>query len=225
MFGDRVESVKPSWEMTGLAIETKAAAATPGAASEAALHVLSDETLMQKVGAGDEPAYRVLIDRHLGQSLGFATRVTGDRADGEEVMQEAFLRLWKGAANWQPGGARFTTWFYRVVLNLCIDRQRKRRAATVPLDAAGDPADERQGADADIHDRQVGQRIEDALGQLPERQRAAISLCYLQGLSNKEAAEVLEVNVKALESLLTRGRAALKERLEPLKDELVGTRT
>ncbi|MEN3952439.1 RNA polymerase sigma factor [Iodidimonas sp. SYSU 1G8] len=209
--------------MTALVTETLTTAPPSGAAGAAALGVLSDETLMQRVGGGDEAAYRVLVERHLGQSLGFATRVLGDRAEAEEAMQEAFLKLWRGAPNWQPGGARFTTWFYRVVLNLCIDRQRKRRGRLVPLDDAGDPADTRQDAEADLHERQVGSQIDGALGELPERQRAAISLCYLQGLSNKEAADVLDVNIKALESLLTRARAALKQRLAPLRNELMGT--
>jgi len=108
------------------------------------------------------------------------------------------------------------------VLNLCIDRQRKRRGRHVPLDDAGDPADARQGADAHIHDRQVGRQIDGAMAELPERQREALSLCYLQGLSNKEAADVLQVNIKALESMLTRGRAALKQRLGHLRSELTG---
>lgn len=216
--------MKPSWEMTGLTMDSTRAAASRGAADPAALNILSDEALMQRVGAGDEAAYRILVERHLSRSLGFAARMLGDRADGEEVMQEAFLKLWRGAATWEAGGARFTTWFYRVVLNLCIDRQRKRRGVQVPIEDAGDPVDERRGAEAELHERQVGRQIDGALGELPERQREAVSLCYLQGLSNKEAADVLQVNIKALESLLTRGRAALKQKLGHLRNELTGVR-
>ena len=208
--------------MTGLAMDSMRGAAPAGTADAAALNILSDEALMPRVGAGDQAAYTVLVERHLARNLGFAARLLGDRAEAEEIMQEAFLKLWRGAANWQPGGARFTTWFYRVVLNLCIDRQRKRRGRHVPLDDAGDQPDGRQGADAHIHDRQVGRQIDGALAQLPERQREAVTLCYLQGLSNREAADVLQVNIKALESLLTRGRAALKQRLGHLRNELTG---
>lgn len=214
--------MKPSWEMTGLAMDSPHGAPPAVVADAAASTILSDEALMRRVGRGDEPAYRLLVERHLSRNLAFATRLLGDRAEGEEVMQEAFLRLWRGAPNWQPGSARFTTWFYRVVLNLCIDRQRKRHGREVPIDDAGDPADDRQGADADLHDRQVSRQIDGALAELPERQREAVSLCYLQGLSNKEAAEVLQINIKALESLLTRGRAALRQRLGHLRNELTG---
>lgn len=214
--------MKPSWETTGLAMDSMRGSPPAGAADAEALNILSDEALMQRVGRGDEPAYRILVERHLSRNLGFATRLLGDRDEGEEVMQEAFLKLWRGAPNWQPGGARFTTWFYRVVLNLCIDRQRKRHGRTVPIEDAGDLADGRQDADADIQDRQVSRQIDGALAQLPERQREAVSLCYLQGLSNKEAADVLQVDIKALESLLTRGRAALRQRLGHLRHALTG---
>ncbi len=214
--------MKPSWEMTGLAMDSTRATPSAGAADAAALNILSDEALMERVGRGDEPAYRILVERHLARHVGFAARLLGDRSEGEEVMQEAFLKLWRGAPNWQAGGARFTTWFYRVVMNLCIDRQRRRRGRAVPIEDAGDPADERRRADETIQDRQVGRQIDGALAELPDRQRQALSLCYLQGLSNREAAQVLEVNIKALESLLTRGRAALKQKLGHLKDELTG---
>jgi RNA polymerase sigma-70 factor (ECF subfamily) len=210
--------------MTGLTMDSMRGSPPAGVADSAALAILSDEALMQRTGQGNEAAYRLLVERHLPRSLGFATRMLGDRADGEEVMQEAFLKLWRGAPSWEAGGAKFTTWFYRVVLNLCIDRQRKRRGTQVPMEDAGDPADERQGAEADIHDRQVSRQIDGALAELPERQREAVSLCYLQGLSNKEAADVLQVNIKALESLLTRGRAALKQKLGHLRSELTGVR-
>ncbi len=191
-------------------------------AQRSALEVLSDEALMARIADGDEHAYQALVDRHLGQSLGMAAKVLGNRAEGEEIAQEAFLRLWRHAPNWSPKGAKFTTWFYRVVMNLCIDRQRTRRATMVPLDAAGDPADDRQGADDQVQQAQIGGQVAGAVADLPERQRIAITLCYLHGMSNKEAADVLDINIKALESLLTRGRRALKDRLSHMKDELMG---
>ena len=184
--------------------------------------VLSDNALMERVGQGDAAAYAVLVERHAGRSLGFATRILGNTADGEDVMQEAFIRVWRNAPNWEPSGAKFSTWLYRIVMNLCIDRQRTRKNKMVPLDEAGDPADDTPGADSTVHKGQVNRQVEAAINTLPERQRAAISLCYLNGLSNKEAAEVLEINLKALESLLVRGRQALKKKLTPMKDDLLG---
>jgi len=214
--------LRPSQEQSIVPMQQVRAKQPTASADRAALDVLSDESLMRRIGDGDQRAYQVLVDRHLGKGLGMATRLLGNAAEGEEVMQEAFLRLWRHAPNWSPEGAKFTTWFYRVLMNLCIDRQRTRRGRMVPLDVAGDPADDRLAADARVHEGQVADKMTAAIDDLPERQRMAISLCYLQGLSNKEAAEVLEVNIKALESLLTRGRQALKQRLAHIKDELMG---
>lgn len=187
----------------------------------AGAELLSDEALMARVGAGDRQAYGVLVDRHFARSCGLAARVIGAiSTDAEDVVQEAFLRLWKHAPNWRPKGAKFTTWFYRVVMNLCIDAQRKARKKTLPLEAAGEPADDAPSSETILHRNQIAARIGLALGDIPERQRAAISLCYFDGLSNREAAGVLDVNIKGLESLLSRGRKGLRERLGDLADEI-----
>ena len=209
--------------MAGDLQPTSPSGAHPAAERVAAsLGVLSDNALMTRVGQGDAAAYRVLVERHTRRSLGFATRVLGNAADGEDVMQEAFVRVWRNAPNWDPGGAKFSTWLYRVVMNLCIDRQRARKGKMVDLDNASELADDQPGADSAVQTGQVTQHVEAAISTLPDRQRAAISLCYLNGLSNKEAAEVLEINIKALESLLVRGRQTLKKKLAPLKDDLLG---
>lgn len=188
--------------------------------ADADLGDVPDETLMERVGQADAPAYGELMSRHLDRSLGFAERVTGSRADAEEVMQEAFLRVWTAADRWRPDGARFTTWFYRVVLNLCIDRKRKRPMA--PLDKADIIVDPAPGADQRYHDAECSRTVALALGTLPDRQRAAIALCYYRGMSNREAAEILSVSVKAIESLLTRGRKAMAVRLAPKRQEILG---
>jgi len=182
--------------------------------------LLSDELLMARVGEGDQQAYSVLVDRHFARSHGLATRVVGDFAGGEDVVQDAFLRLWKHAPNWRPKGAKFTTWFYRVVMNLCIDVQRKERKKTVPLENAGEPADDGPSADTIVHRSQVAARVGGALADIPERQRVAISLCYFDGLSNREAAAILDVNIKGLESLLSRGRKGLRDKLGDLAGEI-----
>ncbi len=187
----------------------------------ASAELLSDEALMAQVGEGDRQAYGVLVDRHFARSCGLAARVVGTlSADAEDVVQEAFLRLWKHAPNWRPKGAKFTTWFYRVIMNLCIDAQRKARKKTLPLEAAGEPAADGPSAEAIVHRDQIAVRIRVALGDIPERQRAAISLCYFDGLSNREAASVLGVNIKGLESLLSRGRKSLRARLGDLAGEI-----
>ncbi|MDX1581204.1 MAG: sigma-70 family RNA polymerase sigma factor, partial [Alphaproteobacteria bacterium] len=111
------------------------------APNPASLALLSDEVLMSRIGNGDEAAYAVLMDRHVDRSLGMATRLLNNRAEAEDTLQEAFLRLWKAAPNWSAEGARFSTWFYRVVMNLCIDAKRRRKAPHLALEDAPEIAD------------------------------------------------------------------------------------
>ena len=179
-----------------------------------------DDTLMLLAGKGDERAYGQLVDRHMDRSLAFAQRVLGSRAEAEDVLQEAFLRVWKKAPTWTDDGARFSTWFYRVVLNLCIDRKRKPAHAALPDDF--EYADDSPIADEQLEETQASELVEKALAALPDRQREAVVLCYYQGLSNKEAAEILSVRVKALESLLVRARKNLLVLLDGVRGEVLG---
>src|SRR5262249_17626511 len=139
-----------------------------------------------------------------------------DQAEAEDAVQDTFMRLWTHAARWQPGRAKFETWLYRVTLNQCYDRLRKRPQA--PLDEALSVPDPAAGP-AVLHERRVlAAVLERALGELPERQGAAIVLCHYQELGNIEAAEILGVSVEALESLLARGRRALRAKLDHLRE-------
>lgn len=171
-----------------------------------------DEDLLALVGAGDRQAYRILVERHGRRVLAMARRMTGNLAEAEDVAQDAFLRVWQRAADWRDRGAKFTTWLYRVVMNLCLDR--RRRAPMAPLEVAGDPADERPSAEASLAARQRERAVADALAMLPDRQRAALVLSYYEGLSNAAAAVVLTISVTALESLLVRARRSLRAELE-----------
>ncbi len=175
---------------------------------------------MAQVADGDGAACRVLVERHLGPVTAFARRLLGNRADAEDVAQETFLRLWAKAGDWRPGGAQLTTWLHQVALNLCRDRGRRRPMA--PLDAVPDTADPQPLPAAAVQRREVAARVERALAALPQRQRAAIVLCHHQGLGNAEAAAVLGIGVEALESLLARGRRALRRTLEAEAPDLLG---
>jgi RNA polymerase sigma-70 factor (ECF subfamily) len=154
--------------------------------------------------------------RHLPKMLALARRMLSDSTEAEDAVQDAFLRLWTHAARWQPGQAKFETWLYRVTLNKCFDRLRRR--PTLAIDSAmADPA---PGPAANLESAALSEEIEAAMAALPERQRAAIQLCHYQECGNIEAAEILGISVEALESLLARGRRALRARLMHLKDEV-----
>jgi RNA polymerase sigma-70 factor (ECF subfamily) len=175
-----------------------------------------DAELVARVARGDRDAAQSLMRRHLPKMLGLARRMLGDPTEAEDAIQETFMRLWTHADRWQPGQAKFETWLYRVTLNKCFDRLRRRPVA--PLDAALEVPDPAPGPQSGLECAALSRQIEDALRALPERQRAAIQLCHYQECGNIEAAEILGISVEALESLLSRGRRTLRARLQHLKD-------
>ena len=170
-----------------------------------------DEDLVSRVGRGDPAAIQALVARKLPRMLALAHRLLGDPVEAEDVAQEAMLRAWRQAPSWRPGKARFDTWLHRVALNLCYDRLRRRRE--VLTDAPPERADPAPGPDRGVEAAQLGDRVNAALARLPERQREAIVLCHYQELGNIEAAALMDESVEALESLLSRGRRALRAAL------------
>jgi RNA polymerase sigma-70 factor, ECF subfamily len=183
----------------------------------------SDDELMRRAARGDRDAYTLLVQRHLPRAVALATRIAGNRGDAEEIVQEAFLRTWLKAPEWRdetaPGSARFTTWFTHVVVNLCIDRRRKPVMSS--LDLADDlPSSAPEGFEI-VAREETRARVLGALGTLPERQRAALTLSHWDGMSNIEAAEVLGITVGALESLLVRARRTLRDTLADLAPDKV----
>jgi len=167
-----------------------------------------DEDLVRRVGQGDPAAIQALVARKLPRMLALAQRLLGDPVEAEDVAQEAMLRAWKQAPRWVSGRARFDTWLHRVGLNLCYDRLRRRRE--VPTEVLPDRPDDGPAPDRGLLAAELGQRVDAALARLPERQREAIVLCHYQELTNIEAAGLLKISVEALESLLSRGRRALR---------------
>jgi RNA polymerase sigma-70 factor (ECF subfamily) len=172
-----------------------------------------DHELMMAVGRRDHDAFARLVARHYGWALGFADRLLGTRHEAEDLVQTAFLRVWQGAARWEPN-ARFSTWLYRVLHNLCMDHLRARRArASEPLEGelVEALADGASDSEERVSGLQRGARVRAALDRLPVRQRAALVLCYYEERSQAEAAALLGISEGALESLLSRGRATLKK--------------
>lgn len=179
-----------------------------------------DAALVARIAAGDQSAVRDLVSRHTRKLTLLAWRMLKDRTEAEDVTQEVFLRVWKHAASWEPGRARFETWLHRVAVNLCYDRLRKRRE--VLTDTLPERADPTPGPADDLHRGEVSRRVSAAMEILPERQRAALVLCHHQGMSNAQAAAVLEVSVEALESLLSRARRTLRKTLRSEAEDLLG---
>ena len=170
---------------------------------------------MIRVQRKDRDAFSALLGRHGTAIHAFVFRLTGNAADAEDLTQETFLRVWSRAGTWKPGRVKFTTWAYRIARNLCIDAWRTRQGSAA--DAEVDV--EELAADATSDDAgQTRRALEAALVALPERQRTALVLCHHQGWSNREAAQMLDVSVDALESLLSRARRSLRKTLAPYRE-------
>jgi RNA polymerase sigma factor (sigma-70 family) len=172
---------------------------------------VSDETLLVLYANGDRPAALALTRRITPPVMAYAARMLGgDRAEAEDVAQETMLRLWRIAPDWRQGETKVTTWAYRVATNLCIDRQRSRAGkGQVALDAVPEPEDAAPSADGRLQQSGRMAALEAALAELPERQRQAVVLRHIEGLSNPEIAAVMEIGVEAVESLTARGKRAL----------------
>lgn len=168
---------------------------------------------MRRVAGGDRAAFRVLVNAHQRALSAYARRMLSDRHGAEDIVQETFLRLWSRAGSFDSSAARLTTWLHNIAHNLCIDSFRRNSRISFGADenaeqsAVPGPEASQEAAERDA-------RVRLAIESLPERQRSALLLCHYQGLSNRDAATILEVSLEALESLLARARRQLKKQLE-----------
>jgi len=170
-----------------------------------------DDGLVDAIAHGDGDAFRQLLDRHLDAIHAYLYRMTGSRADAEDLAQETFLRVWRKASTFEPGRVKVTTWLHTIAHNLCIDTFRRNRPThgedeSLEADDTADPERRASGSE-------LAALLEQAITALPDNQRSAILLCQVQGFSNAQAARILGVNVRALESLLARARRTLRESL------------
>jgi RNA polymerase sigma-70 factor, ECF subfamily len=176
--------------------------------------------LVAKAGKGDRGAATALVEALSPKVWRIAWRLLRDSAEAEDVTQEALIRMWKVAPAWKPGRAKLETWLHQVTTNLCFDRLRKA-GRFLDEEAGPEPLDTGPLPDADLAGASLRKRIDAALAALPDRQRAALVLTHYEELSGKEAGEILGISVDALESLLARGRRALRIALAEEKHELL----
>lgn len=168
----------------------------------------AEAALLEAYAAGDTDAARTLAVRYTPLVFAHAVRMLNDRAEAEDVAQEAMLKLWRRAPAWDAeGGASVRTWLYRVTANLCIDRLRKTRPGGMPDDL--DIPDDGPGAEALLQAKARKLALDEALMQLPDRQRQAVVLRHIEGLGNTEIAQIMDIGPRAVESLTARGKRSL----------------
>lgn len=173
---------------------------------------VTDGLLLKRAGRGDAAAFRLLVDRHLPAVLAIARRMLNGDVEAEDVAQEAFLRLWRSAGALDVGDTGARPWLRRVVSNLCIDRIRANQRVEVTDDVPDSEVD--GGQLQELSDQELSERVDQALKNLPERQRLALTLFHYEGLSHLEIGEIMGVSNEAVESLLGRARRALKAALK-----------
>ena len=171
-----------------------------------------------RIAEGDARAFRELVAEQTPRLTRLATRLLGNQADAEEVVQEALLKVWTKAALWDATRGQPETWIYTICTNLCLDRLRRPKP-TVPWAEDFDPPDPSPTADAGLEIQARDRQVAAAIAALPDRQRAAVVLTYQEGLSNAAVAEHLGVSVSALEALLVRARRTLRTHLSSWLEE------
>ena len=187
----------------------------PGRSDEDA----EDVRLMKLVSHGDTSAFETLVERHQSLVGGTVAHMLGSNSDVEDIAQQVFIRVWKSARRYVPR-AKFTTWLLKIARNLVFNElRRSKRHALVPLqtDPGGEEfplKDEKNPPpDASLLETELQQAIEDAIMQLPESQRMALILRRYEQLSYEEIAEILDLSVPAVKSVLFRARTELRSRL------------
>jgi RNA polymerase sigma-70 factor, ECF subfamily len=186
-----------------------------------------DLRLMLRIRNGDETAFQELVEIHQHRVVGTCARMLGDDVEAEDVAQQVFIRIWKSAARWEPS-AKFTTWLYTILRNLVFNECRRRaRHPARSLDAAQDDGEQpQQFEDSNVKapnvlllEVEMQEAVARAIEELPETQRMAVILRRYQDVSYEEIAEVLELTVPAVKSVLFRARTELREKLRKYLDE------
>ncbi len=183
----------------------------------------TDEDLMARIISGDHQAFGVLVTRHTRRFFHAAYRYCPHVQTAEDIVQEAFIKLWLKRDKWDPArGAKFTTWFTRIVSNQALDTIRKKRPES-GVDYLDIYPSSAPNAEQVLHRTAQQEALEQAIHDLPARQKMAVNLCVYEDMSNKDAASVMDIGVKALESLLVRARKALRNTL--MRDGIVSDKS
>lgn len=176
-----------------------------------------DQDLMKAIADGEETALRRLMEKHGGPLMRYTGHILDDFHRCEDAVQHVFTQVWMSASSWKPK-AKVKTWIYTIAYRHCLNMIRAERPAQDIQDYPIE--DQSMQPDAVIQAEQNKQILEETMDTLPERQKTALLLRFAEGFSQKEAAQILDVSEKALESLISRGKAELAKKLNPYKEAM-----
>ncbi len=176
-----------------------------------------DEQLLARINRGDFSAFESLVSRYQKSALGAARRFVGDEHEAEDLAQEAFLQVYRNAHQFRSD-AKFRTWFFRILTNLCLNRLKKKRPEYLDNLLVGTPTGDDPARIFERREQRAA--VFRAVLNLPPRQRIAFILCCFEELSYADAAQCLGLSVKAVESLLVRARRTLREELSPFRKNI-----
>lgn len=178
-----------------------------------ALENISDEDLLEKIQGGSHQAFNTLVNRNLSKFYSIAFRVVNDKEAAEDIVQDAFIKLWEDPWKWNPNkNTKFTTWFYRIVSNLAFDFKRKKTIGQLPPNQELMQSD--NNLDEQIDRDSISKQINKLIEELPERQQLALNLSYYEDLKIQEISDIMEISYKAAESLVGRAKKALKDKIK-----------
>jgi RNA polymerase sigma-70 factor, ECF subfamily len=179
----------------------------------------SDAEIVEEVRTGNTRALALLVDRHKDRALTLALRLVGDNREAEELVQDAFLKAFRNLSQFR-GEARFGTWFYRILYNLCLTRLRRRMAVPPMLDVNDEALLDSLPAEEESVTFEERFEADDLLSflalevdALPPQYKSAVTLFYVQEMSYEEIAKVMEVPLGTVKTCLFRGRNLLKKRI------------
>jgi len=178
---------------------------------------VSDEELLARTDRGDFSAFESLVCRYQKSALGAARRFLGDEHEAEDLAQDAFLQVYRNAHQFRTD-AKFKTWFFRILTNLCLNRLKKKRPEYLDNLPMGIPTGDDPARVFERREQRAA--VFRAVLKLPPRQRIAFILCCFEEMSYTDAARCLGLSVKAVESLLVRARRTLRKELSPLRKNI-----
>jgi RNA polymerase sigma-70 factor (ECF subfamily) len=187
----------------------------------------SDQHIIEEIRAGNTRRYALLVDRYKSQSMTLAARMVGDRHEAEELVQDAFLRAFRSLEKFR-GEAKFSTWLYRIVYNVCATRISRRKPKPWQLEIEDGRQQDNLLADVEsmtaqerMEEDELQQAVDSAIDALPEKFKLVVTMFYVQEMSYEEIGSVLNQPLGTVKANLFRGRNLLREQMRSaLKGEM-----